>query len=52
MGLSAPWADSILIIALRPVKTFLEINPMVNISPWADSLDIISLQTSKNIARY
>ena len=45
MVISAPWSDSLDIIALQPVKTLLGINPMVLSSPRAESLDIIVLQT-------
>ena len=48
MGPSSPWADSIDIIALKPVTKKLGINPMVLISPWADSLLIIALQAVKS----
>ena len=47
MGLSAPRADSLYIIALQPVKKLLWINPMELSDPWAHSLDIIDLQTAK-----
>ena len=47
MGLSAPWADSLDIIALQLVKKWMGINPMGLSAPWDDYLDIISLQTDK-----
>ena len=47
MSLSAPWADSINIIALQTVKTFPRVNPMGLSVPMADSLDIIAFQTAK-----
>ena len=47
MGLSSPCNDSPGIIALKLVKKWLGINPMVLIVPWDDSLDIIALQTDK-----
>ena len=46
MGLSSPWADSIDIIALHPVKKWLGINPMVISVPWDDSIDIIAFRTA------
>ena len=48
MSLSAPWADSLDIIALNPVKKIPEINPMGLSAPWSDSIDIFALQTAKN----
>ena len=43
MGLSALRADSLDIIALRPVKKLIRINPISLIYPWDDSLGIIDL---------
>ena len=43
MGLSAPRTNSLEIIALKPVKKLIRINPIILSAPWADSLDIISL---------
>ena len=43
MGLSAPWDDSIDIIAFNPVKKIQGMNPMVLSAPWADSLEMTSL---------
>ena len=43
MVLSAPWDDSLMIIALQRVKQLLGINPMGNSAPWDDSLEIIAL---------
>ena len=47
MGLSAPWSDSLNIIALKTVKKWIGINPMGLSAPGSDSLDIISFQTTK-----
>ena len=47
MGLSAPWAESLDIISLRPVKKFPRVNPMGLSVPMADSLDIIAFQADK-----
>ena len=47
MGLSAPWANSIDIIDLKPVKKWPGINPMVHSDSWDDSIDIIAYQTAK-----
>ena len=47
MSLSDPWADSLDIISLKPVKKLLEINPMGLSAPWDDSLGIIALQPVK-----
>ena len=47
MGLSDPWANSINIIVLHPVKKRPGINPMGLIVPWYNFLDIISFQTAK-----
>ena len=41
MGISAPWANSNDIIALKPVKKILVINPMGLSTPWAYPPDII-----------
>ena len=40
MGLGDPWADSLDIIALHPVKKLLGTNTMWIGVPWVDSLDI------------
>ena len=48
MGLSAPWAESIDIIDLQPVKKLIGINHMSLSDPWADSIDIIALNPVKN----
>ena len=47
MGLSAPWDDSLDIIALHTVKTLPWVNPMGLSIPMFDSLDIISFHTAK-----
>ena len=47
MVLSAPWAESLDIIALQTVKKLPWVNPMVISVPMVDSLDIISFQTAK-----
>ena len=47
MGLSPPRADSLVIIALQPVKKLIGINPMGLISPGDDSLGIITLKPVK-----
>ena len=47
MGLSAPRADSLEIIALQPVRKFIGINPTRLIDPWSGALDIIDLNTFK-----
>ena len=47
MGLSAPRADSLEIIALQPVRKFIGINPTRLIDPWSGALDIINLNTLK-----
>ena len=47
MGLSTPWAYSLDIIALRPVKRRLGITPMVLSDPRDDSFDIIALYTAE-----
>ena len=44
MGLSAPRADSFVIIALQPVKKLIEMNPMSLSAPWDDYLDTIFLR--------
>ena len=44
MGLSSPWADSLDIIALNPVKKLPWVIPMVLSIPMDDSIDIIDLQ--------
>ena len=49
ISLSAPWADSLVVIALKPVKKWLDINPMGHSAPGDDSLDIIALQIAKKI---
>ena len=49
IGLSSPWAESLQIIALHPVKNQ-GINPMVLSVPWADSFEIISLRPVRKIA--
>ena len=46
-GLSAPWSDSLDIIALRPVTKLRGINPMGLSVPWSNSLDIIAFNTVK-----
>ena len=43
MGIIAPRADSLSIIALQPVKKFPGIKPMGLSDPWFYSLDIIAL---------
>ena len=48
MSLSVPWSDSLDIIALKPVKKVLGINPLGFSAPWAESLVIISLHPVKN----
>ena len=46
---STPWANSLDIVALYPLKQeLLGINPMVIGSAWVDSLDIIFLQPVQN----
>ena len=47
MSLSAPWVDSIGIIALQTVKKLPWVNPMVLSVSMADSPDIISFQIDK-----
>ena len=47
MGLSTPWANSIDIIGLQPVKILPRVNPIGLSFPMADSLDIISFQIDK-----
>ena len=47
MGLIAPRTDSIDIIAMRPVKKSIGINPMSLCAPWAKSTDIIALNQVK-----
>ena len=47
MGLSAPRAASIDIIALWPLKRLIGINPMSLSAPWDESLDIIALNPVK-----
>ena len=47
MGSSAPWADSLDIIALHLVNILLGINPMGLIAPWEDSLEIIDFNPIK-----
>ena len=49
MELSAPWGDSLDIIAFQPVKKLLWINPTGLSAPREDSLDMISLRTLKNL---
>ena len=51
MGISAPWAESIDIISLRPVKVQ-GMTPMGLIYPWVDSLEVISLWSVIKISRY
>ena len=51
IGLIAPWADSLEMIYLRPVKKVSEMNPMGISAPWDDSPDIIAL-CQVNISRY
>ena len=48
MGLSDPRAESLEIIALKPVKKLIGIKPMSLSVPWADSIDIIALNPVKN----
>ena len=48
MGFSAPWDNSLEIIALYPVKILLGINPMVLSAPRDESLENISLHKVKN----
>ena len=43
MGLSAPWAYSLDMISLNPVKKLMGFNPMSLSVPWADYLIIIAL---------
>ena len=45
MLLFAPMSDSLDIIALRPVKQLIGINPMSLSSPWEESLGIIALNS-------
>ena len=47
MVLSAPRSGSLDIIAFRPVKKWLGINPMGLSVPWYNSLDIIAFQITK-----
>ena len=47
MGLSAPWDDSLDIIALQPVQNWLEMNPMGRSVPWDDFLYVIAFHTAK-----
>ena len=49
MGLSAPFVDSIDIIALTPVLKILGIAPIGLSSPWDGSLLIIALQPVKQL---
>ena len=48
MGLSEPWAESLLIITPKPVIVFLEIKPMGRSAPLSDSIDIIVLDPVNN----
>ena len=48
MGLSAPWADSFVIIALQTVKYLPGINPMGRSVAWTDSLEFIVLDPVNN----
>ena len=48
MGLSAPWAASLNIIAQNPVRKLIGNNPTALMFPWAGYIDIIALQTVKN----
>ena len=48
MSISAPWADSLDITALKIVKYILGINPMGLSAPWSNSIYIIALQPVKN----
>ena len=50
MGISAPWAEPIYIIALNPVKKWLGINLMALSAPSYNYIDIIALKTSKTIS--
>ena len=47
MDLSAPWDESLDIIALYTVKILPWVNPMGLSIPMFDSLDIISFHTAK-----
>ena len=47
MGLSAPWSESLDIIALQPVKQCLGINPLRLSAPCSESLVIVAFQTDK-----
>ena len=49
MGLSAPWADYLDIIALQTVKNIPWVTLMELRVPMADSLDIIAFQTAKKV---
>ena len=49
MILSYPWADSIDIIDLKPVKKIPGIKPMGITTPWAVFIYIIALQPVKNV---
>ena len=50
MGLSDPWANSLEIIALHPVKNY-EVNPMVLDAPWSVSPETIYLRPIRKIVR-
>ena len=50
MVLSAPWADSLKIIDLKPVKKLRWINPMDLSAPRDNYLDIIALHQVKLFA--
>ena len=48
MGISASWADSLVIIGLHMVLKMLGVNPMGRSASWYNSLDIISLDPVTN----
>ena len=50
MGLSAPWAEYLKIIVLKPVKKLRWINPMDLSDPRDNYLDIIALHQVKLFA--
>ena len=47
MGISAPWAESLDIIALQPIKILRWVNPMGLSVPMDEFLDVIDFQKAK-----
>ena len=51
MGLSDPWAESLDIISLQPVKKWIGVNPMGLSAPRINSLVIVFCRQFKKLQR-